>query len=149
MHHVENNVTAVALTTTAAQKAGLGGSLLFSSMAVFQDPAYFVIAVIGAFLSLALAWYDVEMEKRQSTLAATPFIKSVPMELLKAAGIGFLFSFVLFLSLMHFGDQLLEHFIGIADIPKVLPALSMAITLFLSTKSVKLWNGILRNQEVV
>ena len=61
-------ITVAGTAVIAGKKSAVGGSMLFSSMVVFQDPTYIVIGLIGALVSVGSEYYDLRSEEHTSEL---------------------------------------------------------------------------------
>ena len=141
---MDKNETIVAVGTVivAGKKSAVGGSMLFSSMVVFNDPAYLIIGFIGALVSVGSEYYDLVKLKRETEQKDEVFISSIPHNLFKAFIIGLLFTILSFLFLTQAGEALIKHVFGLGVVIKLLPSFWMIGTIYLSTKSIAIYNKL-------
>ena len=115
-------------------------SALFGSMILFQDPAYIIVAIVGAFVSMGSAHYDMiklQNENDDYSKGITIFI-----ELSKAFMIGLLFSLLSFLLLLTSGESIVSKYVGKGLITASLPSIWMIATIFLATASVDIYGWV-------
>ncbi len=137
----KGEATATAVTAIiAGKKSAFGGSLLFSSMVIFEDPAYLIIGLIGAFFSVLSEYYDLVKIKREKKQQGQECIASIWQNLIKAFILGLLFTIGSFLILNQVGNELVKHYTGMTIIVKILPSFWMIFTLWMSTKSIAIYN---------
>jgi len=140
---MDKNETIVSLgAVIAGHKSAAGGSMLFSSMVIFNDPAYLIIGVIGALVSVGSEYYDLKRLQRKSEHEGSVFIESIPMNLFKAFVIGLLFTIMSFLFLTQAGEAMIKHIFGLGVMVKLLPSFWMIGTVYLSTKSIAIYNKL-------
>ena len=133
-------IATVGTAVVAGKKAAVGGSMMFSSMVIFNDPAYLIIGVIGACVSVASEYYDLKKLKRGAEQEGETFVSSIPGNLVKAFIIGLLFTLLSFLFMTQAGEALIKHIFGLGVVVKLLPCFWMIATLLLSTKSIAIYN---------
>lgn len=126
---VTAGVTAAAIT----KKVTLGASLL-STMVIFQDPTYVIIAGLGSFASMASAYYDYNRKE----CGECAFHK----ELLKAFLIGSLFTLLSFMLLIHSHASIIEA-LELDFLKNILPSFWLVLTIALATESVSLWDRVI------
>lgn len=114
---------------------------IMSSMVIFNDPTYIVIGLIGAFVSMGSAYYDVVTLKKEKELNGKKCIKVIHIELGKAFVLGSiitLLSFMLFTGMTKDGYEEL----GIKWLDGMLPSFWFIVTLAISTESTTIWNWL-------
>ena len=124
---------ALATKKTAAAPA------IMSSMAIFNDPTYIIIGIIGAFVSMGSAYYDVTLMKKERELAGKECTKVLHIELGKAFVLGSIvtiLSFMLFTGITKDGYQKL----GISWLDNMMPSFWFIVTIAISTESTLIWN---------
>jgi len=134
----DSNLTETIVTTVVLKKA-VFSSTLFGSMIIFQDPAYIIIALIGAFVSMGSAHYDLSMLRKMKIKNGEQCEKNIRLELSKAFLIGLLFTMMSFLVFLNGGEKILNYYIGADVLSDVLPSVWMILTLILATGSVSFY----------
>ncbi len=140
-----DNTEAIAVASTAVvvgKKSAVGGSMLFSSMVIFQDPTYIVIGLIGAFVSVGSEYYDLKKLEKDTAISVKKNGLSIPQHLVKAFVIGLLFTIMSFIFLMQVGESLIKHIFGLGVAVKLLPSFWMVGTIYLSTKSIAIYSAM-------
>jgi hypothetical protein len=131
-----------ALLTTAAlatKKTAFGSSLL-SSMVIFTDPAYIIIAGLGAFVSMGSAYYDFDKARQTALANDEPFTKSKSMELGKAFVIGAIFTLLSFMLFHQVGMEFVADNPYYSWLSNLLPSFWLVVTVALATESVTIWD---------
>ena len=126
-------------TVIATKKTAFSSSLL-TSMVIFNDPAYIIIAGLGAFASMGSAWYDFVMEKRRNEKKGKQFLKQMHLELTKAFLIGAIFTVLSFMLFTQVGGEIMKNFINVDWFDKMLPSFWLIFTVALATESVNIWD---------
>lgn len=124
------------------QKSAMGGSAMFSTMVIFDDPAYIIIGLIGAMVSVGSEYYDL-VKLRDKVIAKGEECKiSIHYDLVKAFIIGLLFTMLSFMFFTQAGEALIKHVFGIGIAVKLLPSFWMLLTIYLSSKSIAIYNSL-------
>ena len=139
---MDKNETMIAIGTmaTTQKNAALGSSYVLSSMVVFSDSSYFIIGAIGAVVSSMSHHYDITQERTLAKINNILFSRSIPLEIIKSFLIGFLFTVACFIFLNQAGNAAIKHYVGINVVVQLLPSFWMIVTLYLSTKSIAIYN---------
>jgi len=125
------------LIAANAEKGAFSSSLL-SSMVIFQDPIYLIIATIGAFVSMGSAYYDFSKMKQKKEINHEKCTKTLGTEMLRAFTFGAIItvlSFMLFTRMDKNGFNALN----IPFLNGMLPSFWFIITLIIATESVTIW----------
>ena len=130
----------IVVATAIASKSTAATSSLLTSMVIFNDPAYIIIAGLGAFVSMGSAHYDFTMEKRRNEKKGKVFLKQMHLELTKAFIVGAIFTVLSFMLLVQVGGEVMKNFINVDWFDKMLPSFWLIFTVALSTESVNIWN---------
>jgi len=138
---MDENLTVVALSTVATKKALFGSSLL-GSMIVFQDPAYILIALMGAFVSMGSAHYDLIKLRKHRELQGLVCEKNVFMELTKAFTIGSIFTLLSFMIFHSAGGDAMKSLTGLSWFDSMLPSFWLVFTVALATEAVTIWDKV-------
>lgn len=139
---METNATIAAGVIGATKKTALGASLL-SSMVIFNDPAYVVIACLGAFTSMASAYYDVQTSKQTKEENGEVCTGRLGLEMFKAFWIGAIFTLLSFMVFSQAGGEALKSMFNVDWFHKMLPSFWLLITIALSTESVYFFTSIM------
>ena len=135
-------ITVASTAVIAGKRSAVGGSMLFSSMVVFQDPTYIVIGLIGALVSVGSEYYDLRKLEDLATKNDEEFDASIGQSLFRAFVIGLLFTLLSFIFLTQAGESLIKHIFGLGVAVKLLPSFWMIGTIYLSTKSIAIYNKL-------
>lgn len=141
---LETNTT-IALGAAAAGKKAttvLGASLLYN-MVIFNDPAYIVIAGLGAFVSMASVFYDVQTSKETKKANGEECTARLGLELGKAFLIGAIFTVLSFMIFHEAGGEALKTLFNVDWFHKMLPSFWLILTLALATESVYFFSRIM------
>jgi len=136
---MEENATVIALSTIATKKALFGSSLL-GSMVIFQDPAYILIACMGAFVSMGSAHYDFLKLKKAREAQGLKCEKTVWMELSKAFMVGSLFTLLSFMIFHQAGGEAMKSLTGLEWFDVMLPSFWLVLTVAFATEAVTIWD---------
>ena len=139
---VSSSVNIPMSTLPIVEKTAFGSSML-ATMVVFNDPAYVIIASIGAFVSMGSAHYDLSILRRKRELENKKCYRQMFQELSKAFLMGFLVTLLSFLLL----SQTIEHgtvgdITGVKWLDKMLPSFWMILTIAVSTEAVSIWDRV-------
>lgn len=140
--NLETNSTLAVGVVAAGKKTALGASLL-SSMVIFNDPAYIVIAGLGAFVSMASAFYDVQTSKETKKAKGEECTAKLGLEMGKAFLIGAIFTVLSFMVFNHAGGEAMKSFFNVDWFHKMLPSFWLLFTLALSTESVYFFSSFM------
>lgn len=140
----KNETLLAGASIVAGQKSAVGGSVMFSSMVIFDDPAYIIIGLIGAFISVGSEYYDMYKLKEQAEKENKECNISVVHDLIKAFVIGLIFTILAFLFFIQAGEALLKHAFGLSLMVKLLPSFYMLASIYLSSKSIAIYNAFFR-----
>ena len=136
----KNETIITGATIIAGQKSAVGGSMVFSSMVIFNDPAYIIIGLIGAMVSVGSEYYDLIKMREEETDQCKVCRVSIGHNLFKAFLIGLLFTMMSFMFFTQAGESLIKHVFGLSVATKLLPSFWMILTIYLSTKSIAIYN---------
>jgi len=125
----------VATATAAATKKAAVSSILFSSMVIFDDPAYIITASVGGFVSMTMAYYDFMNLKAQVEASGKRCIKRMHLELLRAFVVGLIFSLLSFTLMLSSGESIIAHFFDSDIVLGSLPSIWMVLTLIIAINS--------------
>lgn len=135
--NIEQNITAIAAGAAMAKKTStvLGASLLYN-MVIFNDPAYIVIACLGAFVSMASVFYDVQTSKETKKAKGEECTAKLGLEMFKAFWVGAIFTVLSFMIFHQAGGEALKSLFQVDWFHKMLPSFWLLLTLALATESV-------------
>lgn len=136
---MDENITAVTVMTV--QKSIFSSSLLYS-MVIFTDPAYILIAGMGAFVSMGSAHYDLVKLRKAREDSGLKCEKSAFMELSKAFVTGAILTVLSFMLLHQAGGEAMESLTGVKWFDKMLPSFWLILTVAIATESVTIWDRI-------
>ena len=140
-----DNMEAVATLTggamLATKKVAFGSSLL-GGMVIFQDPAYFFIAGIGAFVSMGSAYYDIKKIKDAKRRKGEECTIRTGGELSKAFFVGGVFSLLSFLIFLQAGGEAMKSATGMGWFSKLLPSFWFVFTIALATEAPMIWDKL-------
>lgn len=139
-HNVDMATTASAAAVLASKKTAFGSSLL-GSMVIFQDPAYFMIAGVGAFMSVGAAYYDITKIRRVKEAKGEPCEIDTKMELAKAFCVGGIFSLLSFMLFLQSGGEAMHSATGLDWFGKLLPSFWLVFTVALAAEAPLIWDG--------
>jgi len=128
--------------TTAAIKAASASGGFMSTMVLFTDPIYGILAFIGAFVSMGSAYYDYGILKKQHEHNNTECLKSLNLELVKAFFIGAILSVSSFLLFIGGGNAILTYILGNNVAIELIPSFWFMLTIWLTTLAVPIWEYI-------
>jgi len=119
-------------------------STLFGSMIIFNDPAYIIVALVGATLAMVSAYSEIihknfHNEDNQEPIALS--VSCVVTEMIKTFVIGLLISLLSFMFFIEYGDDIVLKHLS-KDIARLAPSMWMGITLLLSSFSIFLYNKV-------
>lgn len=140
MDRNETIITGVSIV--AGQKSAIGGSMMFSTMVIFDDPAYIIIGLIGAMVSVGSEYYDLIKLKEKRAKEGEECMISIGHDLIKAFIIGLLFTMLSFMFFTQAGETLINHVFGLGIAVKLLPSFWMLLTIYLSSKSIAIYNSL-------
>ncbi len=140
----KNETILTGASLIAGQKSAVGGSVMFSSMVIFDDPAYIIIGLIGAMVSVGSEYYDLSKMKQEAEKENRECKISIGIDLVKAFVIGLLFTVLAFLFFIQAGEALLKHAFGLSVVVKLLPSFYMLASIYLSSKSIAIYNALSR-----
>ena len=135
-----DNITNTTVAAIAMKKAAFGGSSLLGGMIIFQDMSYIAIALMGAFVSVGSAYYDINKMKEKKKKKNEPCVINTKNELLKAWGIGFLFSLLSFLLFLQVGGEVMKKMSGVDWFNDMLPSFWLVLTVALATEAPTMWD---------
>lgn len=110
-------------------------STLFGGMVIFDDPAYIIVAIIGATIAMISAYKGIIKSTNDTKYERITIV----MELIKTFTIGLIISLLSFLVLVNYGDILASKYLHISR-TTALPSIWLTITLVISSLSIALYN---------
>lgn len=134
-------VTTVGTGAVMATKKMAFGSSLLGSMVIFQDPAYFFVAGIGAFVSVGSAYYDITKVRKAKEAKGEECLIDTKLELGKAFFVGGIFSILSFMLFLQSGGEAMNSVTGAGWFGKLLPSFWLVFTVALSTEAPLIWDG--------
>jgi hypothetical protein len=129
----------VVVNQTIAVKAASTSGGFMTTMVLFTDPIYLVLAFIGAFVSMGSAYYDYGIKKKEHEVAHTVCLKVLNLELIRAFIIGAILSVSSFLLFIGGGNTLLNHFVDDKLAIELIPSFWFMLTIWLTTLAVPIW----------
>lgn len=144
MNNLENMEAMGAMATgavMATKKVAFGSSLL-GGMVIFQDPAYFIIATMGAFVSMGSAYYDISKLRKIKARKGEECDKNLIGELGKAFFVGGIFSLLSFLIFLQAGGDAMKSVTGMNWFGKLLPSFWFVLTVALATEAPTIWDKL-------
>jgi hypothetical protein len=130
------------LNATLAIKGGglISSSALMSNMIIFTDPAYILLAVIGATLSLFGMAH--EMLKAVNKGNGKRF-SYIIMDLIKALALGGILTPMYFMMYMHTGETIISLFVGLNGFDGIFNSFWWLLSLLTAWYSPLIWEGLL------
>ena len=138
---IEASTALVTTGTLLAKKSAFSGSLIYS-MVIFQDPAYVIIATLGAFVSMGSAHYDYLTLKKQREGEGEKCEKSLYLELSKAFVTGMIVTILSFMLFHKAGGDIMQELTGFVWFKEMLPSFWLILTIALATESVAIWDKV-------
>lgn len=132
---MEKTEMILAAGAAAAGKKAAFGSALFSSMVIFNDPAYLIVAAVGGFVSMGMAYYDFIMIKEKAKQEERDCIHKLHLELSRAFALGLIFSLLSFTLLLSSGDNIVKYLSNNKLATDTLPSVWMIITIIIATNA--------------
>jgi len=136
---IEASTTLVSTGALLVKKSAFSGSV-FYSMIIFTDPAYIIIATLGAFVSMGSAYYDYLTLKKQREGDGEKCEKSLRLELAKAFLAGLIVTVLSFMLFHKAGGDIMQKVTGFTWFKEMLPSFWLILTIALATESVSIWD---------
>lgn len=140
LNNVDTALSGATIAVIATKKVAFGSSLL-GAMVIFQDPAYFMIAGMGAFVSVGSAYYDISKVRKLKASLNEPCDIDSKLELGKAFFVGGFVSILSFMVFLQSGGEALTTVTGYSWFGKLLPSFWLVFTVAIATEAPTIWDA--------